>query len=250
MQRVNPNAWNRHVRWLPGPTALALPFLVLATAALSGCAPEALEPLSVAPGHVLRSASLSEYPMDDVLRLNHLQAKGTHNSYHVETLPIPAWQYTHAPLDQQLESQGVRKVELDVYYNFVADRFEVLHVLIFDAGTTCRVFRDCMELIRGWSDGHPGHHPLFIQIEPKDQVRGPSAEEYLTLLEEEITVTWPVDRIITPDSVQGSWSSLSEALEQEGWPTLGEVRGNVLFYLDNGDEFRDAYTYNLSLIHI
>ena len=36
------------------------------------------------------------YPLDTVLRLDHVQAKGTHNSYHVESTDIPEWEYTHA----------------------------------------------------------------------------------------------------------------------------------------------------------
>ena len=58
-----------------------------------------------------------DYPLDDVLRLNHLQAKSTHNSYHIEgeESGIPDWAYTHAPLDVQLGEQGVRHFELDLY---------------------------------------------------------------------------------------------------------------------------------------
>src|SRR5262245_16488950 len=57
-----------------------------------------------------------DYPRDGELRLNHLQAKGTHNSYHIapEGDLIPALEYTHMPLDVQLSSQGVRQFELDV----------------------------------------------------------------------------------------------------------------------------------------
>src|SRR5215212_8040257 len=59
-----------------------------------------------------------DYPLDDVLRLNHIQMKGTHNSYHIAPEgAIDDWRYTHAPLDIQLAAQGVRKVELDTHYN-------------------------------------------------------------------------------------------------------------------------------------
>src|SRR5690606_9018207 len=59
-----------------------------------------------------------EHPLDEVLRIHHLQAKGTHNSYHIAPPRAPGvWDYTHAPLDVQLGAQGVRKVELDLYFD-------------------------------------------------------------------------------------------------------------------------------------
>ncbi len=55
--------------------------------------------------------------LDDTLRTNQVQVLATHNSYHIQQdVPIassPTTQYTHAPLDQQLDL-GVRGFELDV----------------------------------------------------------------------------------------------------------------------------------------
>ncbi|HUF34152.1 MAG TPA: Ca2+-dependent phosphoinositide-specific phospholipase C, partial [Acidimicrobiales bacterium] len=68
------------------------------------------------------------------LRMNHVQARGTHNSYHRDPM-FPGrehseigWDYSHRPLAHQLEHQGVRQVELDIHYNWVRDDFEVYHV--------------------------------------------------------------------------------------------------------------------------
>ena len=50
-----------------------------------------------------------DYPMDDTLRMNHLQGLGTHNSYHLQPdVDILPWRYSHLPLDEQLGEQGVR----------------------------------------------------------------------------------------------------------------------------------------------
>ena len=62
---------------------------------------------------------------DDCLRLNEIQVVGTHNSYHVQPQePLftairdynlglsQLWEYTHLPLDQQLE-MGLRQFEID-----------------------------------------------------------------------------------------------------------------------------------------
>jgi hypothetical protein len=43
------------------------------------------------------------YPLDDLLRFDHVQLKATHNSYHIMTSDIPEWEYTMQPLDAQLD---------------------------------------------------------------------------------------------------------------------------------------------------
>jgi hypothetical protein len=176
------------------------------------------------------------HPRDDTLRMNHLQAKGTHNSYHVETTngTLVDWNYTHAPLAEQLDEQGVRKFELDVWYDALLDTHEVLHLPALDPGTVCDTLIECLEDIKGWSDYHPGHHPLFVQIEPKDQ--GSNDPEVVTermeWVEQDILSVFPEERIITPDEVRGGADSLAEALDAQGWPTLGQARGRILFFLD------------------
>src|SRR5262245_49967547 len=89
--------------------------VVLATLCTFGCGGEE----GSSSGNTTTSTPTFEYPMDDVLRLNHLQAKGTHNSYHIAPGSdlIPQLEYTHAPLEAQLSNQGVRQIELDVRYD-------------------------------------------------------------------------------------------------------------------------------------
>ena len=55
-------------------------------------------------------------PDEDPLRMNHLQMKGTHNSYHVEPIfsPTREYMYTHQELGVQASDLGVRQFELDV----------------------------------------------------------------------------------------------------------------------------------------
>ena len=56
---------------------------------------------------------------DPDLRINHLQMKGTHNSYHVEPIisPTREYMYTHETLDVQAADQGVRQFEIDVWWD-------------------------------------------------------------------------------------------------------------------------------------
>ena len=90
----------------------------------------------------------TDYPLDDMLRINHIQCKGTHNSYHVapeSSEIIMEWAYTHAPLDEQLEAYGVRQIELDIHYTPEGE-FEVFHIPFVDQGSTCDLLEDSPKL--------------------------------------------------------------------------------------------------------
>lgn len=185
-----------------------------------------------------------EYPMDDELRLNHIQAKGTHNSYHIasEDMLIPQLQYTHAPLDVQLSEQGVRQIELDVRYNKFDEHFMVYHEN-FDKGTTCATLIECLTLVKDWSDKNLAHHPVFIQLETKDGTSESQAEAYFKSLEDDVLSVFPRERIVAPDDVRGSAASLREAVSGDGWPTLGAARGKVVFFIDDSSDLRSFYTH-------
>jgi hypothetical protein len=231
--------------------------------------------------------SLSAYPYDDVLRLNHFQVIGTHNSYHVEPRPslmerllraLPSLaiglQYSHVPLPQQFTEQGVRQIELDVFADpaggLFAHRaglvwigedpmapvpelyepgFKVLHVQDVDFESTCWTLVSCLQEVKRWSDAHPRHMPIMILIEAKDQaipfagsaIPIPIGAEELDRLDAEIRSVFPPEKLITPDDVRGAHETLLDAVRTEGWPTLRQSRGKVLFCLDNGGRVRDAY---------
>jgi len=210
--------------------------------AVAACSP-ASDAATSHSGAVVHPKRDHGYPMDDLLRMNHVQVKATHNSYHVETPgnTLADWHYTHAPLDVQLESQGVRGLELDTRYVAEADRFEVFHIPMLDEQTTCRAFGDCLAVVKRWSDAHPGHTPILMQIEPKDFPLD-DAEAYFEKMQREILAAWPRERIIAPDDVKGDAPTLRDAVTTRGWPTLGEARGTILFYVDNHDAWRSSYT--------
>ncbi|MCA9632765.1 MAG: hypothetical protein KC766_34165 [Myxococcales bacterium] len=180
--------------------------------------------------------------------MNQVQLKGTHNSYHIaqDPPPVPELGYSFEPLDVQLEEQGVRKFEFDTNYVQSSDTIEVFHILIVDEGTHCRMFVDCLRTIENWSSAHPGHVPLFIQIEPKGQFPGWLGEEFFEKFEGEILRAFPRERIITPDDVQGQASTLREAVTSTGWPTLGAARGKVMFFINDRSDFAQAYSRNFT----
>ncbi|MSO37105.1 MAG: hypothetical protein EXQ69_02515 [Acidimicrobiia bacterium] len=115
---------------------------------------------------------------DNRPRLNQLQSVGTHNSYHLMPTDelwsqIEPWQYFESPLAVQLGAEGVRQFELDVNLaNDGSGRMDVFHVPIVDELTTCRALVDCLSEIKGWSDAFPGHAPIAVQLELKDNDLG------------------------------------------------------------------------------
>lgn len=216
---------------------------------------------------------------DHCVRLNQVQVLGSHNSYHIQPPPeliefyvlsdprAIQWEYTHAPLDEQFEYEGIRQIELDVYADPLGGlysqpfalfrvsgndpnaRFEELdapglkvhHVVDLDVFTTCSIFVQCLELVKAWSDAHPGHLPIMILVEAKDEAalitlpplfEGPEFDQ----LDMEIRSVFPPEQLITPDDVRGDLPTLEEAVLTRGWPTLAESRGHVLFALDNGSK--------------
>lgn len=167
--------------------------------------------------------------LDDILHFNDIQMEGTHNSYHVETTGgiIPAWHYTHKPLDEQLTMQGVRQFELDFHYNGPGD-FPVHHVPP-DVGTTCDSLSSCLGILKTWSDAHPRHAPLVVLLEQKDDLDVTKISGHYDEVDAMLLSVWPRDRIVTPDEVRGQRATLREAVTTDGWPTLGKARGRILF---------------------
>ncbi|MBM4242464.1 MAG: hypothetical protein FJ148_01440 [Deltaproteobacteria bacterium] len=231
------------------------------------------------------------YPRDRDLRLNQMQVLGSHNSYHIEPQPAlfslllafseplaKSFEYTHPPLEEQFAMQGIRQIELDVfadpdgglYANRAGQRaatgdgasgvpqldqpgLKVLHVQDIDFETTCVRLVECLTNVRRWSDANPGHAPLMILIEAKDDpIPDPVNLGFVTPLpidaaqldglDAEIRSVFSPERMITPDDVRGRRDTLAQAVLEDGWPTLGESRGKVLFALDNGGEKKAAYT--------
>ncbi len=69
----------------------------------------------------------------------------------------------------------------------------------------------------------------------------PFDAEALDALDAEIRSVFGDDDLITPDDVRGGRGTLEEAILKDGWPTLNESRGRVMFLLDNTDEKRGLY---------
>ena len=179
------------------------------------------------------------------LRLNQIQGKGTHNSYHLQPAVSmhPSHRYSHVSLTRQLSEQGVRCFELDVHQRRGGD-LEVFHLPVIDQRSTCKTLKDALIELRRWSDGHPKHVPLMVWIEPKDDLPKYSSSfgaVHWRKVEGVIGSVWPDDRILRPDDVRGEHGDLPTAISAGGWPLLSAVRGKVVFALLDGGVHRRAY---------
>ena len=134
---------------------------------------------------------------------------------------------------------------------------KVLHMQDIDYRSTCLTFIICLEEIKAWSDTHPNHFPILVLVEAKDKpipaIVTPSGEvvEFTTPLkfdaaaldsiDQEIRSVFSEDQLLTPDDVRGTHPTLNEAVMGDGWPTLAEFRGKILFVLLNKGRIRDLY---------
>jgi len=228
--------------------------------------------------------------MQDCVRLNQIQVIGSHNSYHLRAQD-PFWtalsgflpetaatlDYSHAPLANQFSDQAVRQIELDIATDPKGGRYathrvlrlvgqptrspdptlrkpgiKVLHVPEVDWETTCTTLRICLSQIRRWSSAHPGHVPIAVLLELKEDATPdpvdlgfvsaqPFRAKDLDELDATIRSEIPGRMLYTPDDLRGSARTLPEAIRRTGWPTLREVRGKVLFLMDNQSGVRDLY---------
>lgn len=194
----------------------------------------------------LERANPEAGPRDGELRLNQVQGRGSHNSYHqAPDKPLdPSWVYTQPTLTDQLERYGVRQLELDLHLNDEGS-LEVFHIPAADDGTSCPIFVDCLREICRWSAEHSSHAPLMIWLEPKDDVDGANGYQSLvgqtSVIEQEIRAVFAADQLYSPDEWKRGNAQLGEATAELGAPTLAETRGKVLFGLLDGSEQREAY---------
>lgn len=194
---------------------------------------------------------------------------------------IPGWsqniEYGHRTLTEQFEELGIRQIELDIFADpegglfaepkgallsddtdFLEQEsmyepgFKVLHVQDIDYRSTCLTFISCLEEVRDWSQLNPAHFPIMILVELKDSQNNTRGEFSLTLpiefdkdllmeVDHEIWSVFDRDHVITPDDVRGDFETLEEAIINNGWPTLSESRGKILFGLDNTGRHKDDY---------
>ncbi len=118
--------------------------------------------------------------------------------------------------------------------------YKVLHMPDIDFRSHCPTLKLCLTQIRDWSDGHPGHVPLFIVVEakvsdipilPNPTHTVPFTPALFDDLDKEILSVLGRDRLITPDDVRGTHATLNEAVKAGAWPTLKAARGKIVILM-------------------
>ncbi len=227
------------------------------------------------------------HAQDDNLKLNKIQVIGSHNSYKKAIEPalykvleakdstnsLGGLQYEHIAITDQL-NMGLRNLEIDIYADSKGGKFahpkglelaeskeaydpqgemkspgfKMLHIPDIDFRSSVQRFDKCLQLLRSWSDSHPGHTPIFITLEPKDGKTnrfGTTPEAFTEALFDEmdavIIANLGADKLITPDAVRGKYATLEEAVLKGNWPMLKEAKGKFFFILDDSKEKMQRY---------
>ena len=189
--------------------------------------------------------------------------------------------YTKGSLTEQLNDYHVHGLELDIWNDPEGGRFyyrmgkpyvfqhpasgieelkqpgfKLLHIPDFDYNSTNLTFKSALVEIKKWSDAHPDHLPVFINVEtevatPGDQVsmlkRLTHAAPFDSLAAENLdTEVKSVfgekpEGVITPDQVRGNYPTLEQAVLAGNWPTLASARGKVIFIMDHGGNSGEVY---------
>lgn len=184
--------------------------------------------------------------------------------------------YEHLPLENQLNDYGVRGFELDInndpqgghYYHrqglsLIAKPtasgidelnqpgFKIIHIVDFDFNSNHNTFKSALTALHNWSNAHPNHLPLFVNVETKDDVpadqltmlpnltpKVPYDADACNKMDEEIKSVFGNDLkgVLTPDNVRDTYATLEEAVLAGNWPRLSEARGKVIFIMQGAAE--------------
>ncbi|CAI5488391.1 unnamed protein product [Closterium sp. Naga37s-1] len=124
--------------------------------------------------------------------------------------------------------------------------YKVMRMQDVDFLSTCATLRDCLAAVKAFSDQHPRHLPITVNIDFGDGfplLRKlnklltpplPVTEQSLLDLELEILSVIPRSQIITPDEVRASHETLASAIAtRTAWPALSASAGRFLFLLSD-----------------
>jgi len=92
----------------------------------------------------------------------------------------------------------------------------------------------CLTDILIWSNNHPNHDVITVFLDKKQGWSGPvdgRNPEHLDFL---IENTFPAEKLFRPIDLKGSYNSLREAAQNDNWPTMGDLRGKIIFVLTGG----------------
>ncbi|MBM3186525.1 MAG: hypothetical protein FJZ67_09495 [Bacteroidetes bacterium] len=185
--------------------------------------------------------------------------------------------YGHLLLSEQFDKYGVRGIEIDINYDpkgglyskrklnlfvpgirqRVKDKrmkepgFKVLHIADVDYETNYLTFKDVLTELKKWSENHPNHTPIFVNIEAKGSNPGDESKFLRKLgfkkaipfdslayqkLDQELFSVLSQSTIFSPSNLKGNYSSIQNRILNENWPNLSECMGKIIFILEGNNE--------------
>lgn len=207
------------------------------------------------------------------------------------SLDPDGWDYDHLPLPEQLGDYQVRGLELDIYNdpsggqfsnragNLLVQKpiasglveleqpgFKMMHIPDLDYNTHYLTFKAGLQALKNWSDAHPNHIPIFVNIETKEETPAsyvssalpfpipglsfaqavPYDASAMVAFDEEVKAVFGADleQVFTPDELLGNFTSLRAATMAGNWPTLNAMRGKIIFIMEGAavDNYLEANT--------
>ena len=185
--------------------------------------------------------------------------------------------YGHVPLPEQFDNYNIRGIEIDLNYDpkgglyrkrkvnkliiglrqkvkdpvMKQPGFKVLHIADVDYETNYLTFKQVLNELKSWSNAHPNHTPIFMNIESKGFNPGDESGFLRFLgfkralqfdaqafqdLDKEILEILPADKIFKPTDLKRNYSSIKERLNMEGWPLLSTCLGKIIFILEGNNQ--------------
>jgi Phosphoinositide phospholipase C, Ca2+-dependent len=176
-------------------------------------------------------------PYDD-LKFNEVQFKASHNSYHGKP-----------PLGTQLRwnsenpaSLGCRGLELDIAQSEDLKSFSVSHSLGYQSEEK-EQFGKHLEALAQWSQHTPGHDVVLVTIDIK---RCRDRNSFPGIFDKYISRHFEKSRLFTPGKLMAGDFGLVKSVNENGWPTLGEMRNKFVFvlsgcWLGDGERTKSRY---------
>jgi Phosphoinositide phospholipase C, Ca2+-dependent len=180
--------------------------------------------------------------------------------------------YGHVDIMTQLDSFGIRGLELDVYADPMGGAYykrrlpffiwgprqrsgieelkepgiKILHIKDVDYQSSVPTWRSAMMLLRDWSTSHPDHGVVIINVEVKTESPGGSSSflrklgfkpapdfDETALLELSKTTSEVLgNRVYAPIKMLRQERNLKESIEKNNWPSVQETKGQFIFIME------------------
>ena len=129
--------------------------------------------------------------------------------------------------------------------------FKLLHISDVDFETNYLTLIDGLQAIKDWSQKNANHIPIFVNIEAKGSHPADESKTLRNLgfkkcipldtiayqkLESEISTVFSPNDIYKPSDFKSGYASISDRVQDIGWPFLSECRGKVIFILEGNNQ--------------